>query len=262
MSKIIAVANEKGGVAKTTTAISLGGAFVLAGKSVLLVDMDPQASLTIYFGFYPSESFTSTADILINSAVPKVLSTGIPRLNIIPASRDLSLADRFLTVRKDSIKILKEALSSFRDFDVIIIDCPPSLGITTQNALVAADLLITPVTPEYLAVNTLRTIFQLIRSIRSTENPTLVYRILFTIVDKRIRSHLTISSRFRDKFPSAVLKTQIRVDTRIRDASMIGVPVMMYAPKTRSALEYQSLITEITPELGDDSNSSNTMKTA
>jgi len=245
MPHIIAVANEKGGVAKTTTAISIGGGLIEAGKSVLLIDLDPQASLTVYFGYSSNETITSSAQLLLNSSNPEPIKTGVPLLDIIPASRDLTLTDRFLAVRDNPTHILKNVLRQTGDFDTIILDCPPSLGIITQNALVAADLLIIPVTPEYLAVNTLRTIFQLVRSIRSADNPNLIYHILFTMVDLRIRSHGNISSRFREKFPSAVLNTQIHIDTRIRDASISGLPVMMFSPKSRSALEYRSLLKEI-----------------
>lgn len=248
MPRVIAIANEKGGVAKTTTSISLAGTFVEAGKTVLLVDMDPQASLTVYLGVTPHSLRKSSADILIHSADPECISTEIPNLDLIPSNNELALAERFLTIRRNHQHILKEALSKIMHYDAIIIDSPPSLGIITQNALVAADLLIVPVIPEYLAVTALRDITQLIQTLRVKANPRLSYRILFTLVDQRIKSHNTVCSKFREKFGSAIYDTEIHIDTRLRDASSAGLPISQFLAQTRSALEYQALLEEITAQ--------------
>lgn len=245
MSRIIAIANEKGGVAKTTTAISLGGVLVERGQSVLLIDLDPQASLTVYLNISPYLVKTSVADIFLNGSPPVLLKTGINNLDLVPSNPDLVLAERFLAVRQDYKKILKNALQNIRKYDAIIIDCPPSLSAVTQNAFVAANLMIIPVIPEYLAVYTLRNLTKLIKSIRATENPQLSYRILFTMVDQRIKSHNTIKDRFREKFSNAIYNTEIQIDTRLRDASTAGFPITQYLPKTRSALQYRALANEI-----------------
>jgi chromosome partitioning protein len=244
MARVIAIANEKGGVAKTTTAISVGGVLAEMGRNVLLIDMDPQASLTVYLGFAPHGTNTSIADVLLNAANPIPLHTTIPNIALLPSHPDLAFAERSLTVREHYKQTLRHSIEGLDNYDEIIIDCPPSLGVLTQNALVAAELLIMPVVPEYLAVYALRDTTQLIRSIRETDNPQLSYRILFTIVDQRIKSHNTICSRFREKFGEAIYQTVIQIDTRLRDASIAGLPITHYIPGTRSSTQYRALVHE------------------
>jgi chromosome partitioning protein len=245
MPRVIAIANEKGGVAKTTTTISLAGTLVENGKTVLLIDLDPQASLTIYLGVSPHAARKSVADILMHSSEAECLPTEIPNLDLIPSNSEVALAERFLTVRSNHLHILKQALTKIKNYDAIIIDSPPALGITTQNALVAADLLIIPVIPEYLAVTALRDITQLIQTLRVKANPRLSYRILFTLVDQRIKSHNVIRSRFREKFGNAIYETEIHIDTRLRDASSAGLPISHFLTQTRSAREYRALLQEL-----------------
>jgi chromosome partitioning protein len=245
MSRVIAIANEKGGVAKTTTSISLAGILVDCGKTVLLVDMDPQASLTVYLGVRPQSVRKSAADILMHSADPECIPTEIPNLDLIPSNNELALTERFLTVRRNHLHILKNALSKIKHYDVIILDSPPSLAIITQNVLVASDLLIIPVIPEYLAVTALRDITKLIQALRKKANPQLSYRILFTLVDQRIKSHNTICNKFREKFGNAIYETEIHIDTRLRDASSAGLPISHFLKQTRSAQEYHALLMEI-----------------
>jgi len=245
MALAIAITNEKGGVAKTTTAISLGGVLADMGHKVLLVDMDPQASLTVYFGITPHIESNSVANVIMEEAAPVPKKTSITNLHILPSHPELALAERLVKDRKDYRRLLKNGIKQLNHFDTIIIDCPPSLGVLTQNALVAAELMIIPVVPEYLAVYALRDTTQLIKSIRETDNPHLSYRILFTIVDQRIKSHMTICNRFREKFGEAIYTTEIQIDTRLRDASIAGLPITHYLPDTRSAHQYRSLVQEL-----------------
>lgn len=245
MARVIAIANEKGGVAKTTTAISVGGVLAEMGRKVLLVDMDPQASLTVYLGVTPHAENTSVADVLLNDASPAPLATTISNIFLLPSHPELSMAERDLTARGSYKRILRDSIKTLNEYDAIIIDCPPSLGVLTQNALVAAELLIMPMVPEYLAIYALRDTTQLIRSIRETDNPQLSYRILFTIVDQRIKSHTTICNRLRERFSEAIYQTEIQIDTRLRDASIAGLPITHYIPGTRSATQYRALVQEL-----------------
>ena len=152
--QIIAIANEKGGVAKTTTVISLGGALVQAGYTVLLVDLDTQANLSLGLGITPAKVRRSVADVLLNSASLLSVSreTNIEGLDIIPSNADMGLAERFLPVRQNYEQVLKTAIQNSPGvpaYHYLLLDCPPSLGAVTMNALNAADLVIAPTQPEY-----------------------------------------------------------------------------------------------------------------
>jgi chromosome partitioning protein len=247
MTRIIAISSEKGGVAKTTTAISLGGALVEMGQDVLMLDMDPQASLTLSVGISPHKVRHSIADVLINSVSPVSLSreTTIPGLDLLPSNSEMELAERFLPIRKNYKHILREAIQDIRLYDTIIIDCPPSLGAVTQNALVAADMLVIPTIPEYLSVYSLRNIMRVVRYIRAKDNPSLNYRILITMLDRRITSHTTLSSQLRDTFENAVFDSIIQIDTRLRDSTIAGIPITHFAKNTRSAHQYRALAQEL-----------------
>jgi chromosome partitioning protein len=245
MFQVIAIANEKGGVAKTTTAISLGGVLVEMGRKVLLIDMDPQASLTVYLGITPHTENNTVASVLMNGSTPFPRETPIQNLYLLPSHPELAEVERNLSTREGYRLLLKHGLQQINAFDSIIIDCPPSLGLLTQNALVAAELMIMPVVPEYLAVYALRDTTQLVKSIRETDNAYLSYRILFTIVDQRIKSQVTICNRFREKFGDAIYNTIIQIDTRLRDASIAGLPITHFLPDTRSSHQYRDLAKEI-----------------
>jgi len=247
MTRIIAIASEKGGVAKTTTANSLGGALVEMGQEVLMVDMDPQASLTLSLGIAPHKVHRSISDVLINLVPPVSVSreTSIPGLDLLPSNFDMEIAERILPIRKNYKQILKETLQDVLSYDTIILDCPPSLGAVTINALVAADMLIIPTHPEYLSVYSLRNVLSVVRSIRAKENPSLNYRILLTMVDQRIGSHKTLINQLRATFNNAIFETEIQVDTRLRDSTIAGLPVTHFAKSTRSAEQYRALAQEL-----------------
>lgn len=248
MTNIIAIASEKGGVSKTTTAVSIGGALVESGQEVLLIDLDPQASLTLALGTPPHTIRRSTADMLFNATTPVSLSreTSITGLDLIPSNADLVMAERFLPIRKNYKNILKNLLADIQHYDTIILDCPPALGAITHNALVAANLLVIPTLPEYLSVYTLRNMLGIVRSIRTKDNPQLNYRILISMFDQRISSHISISKQLRTTFKQAVCNTIIQVDTRLRDSTVAGIPITHFAANTRSAKEYRSLAQELT----------------
>ena len=247
MPNIIAISNEKGGVAKTTTSVSLAGALIEMGKEILLIDLDPQANLTLALGISPEKVRKSIADTLLNSASPLSVSreTTIPGLDIIPANSEMGLAERFLPIRQHYKFILREALTNVISYDTIILDCPPSLGVVTQNALVAANLMIIPTQAEYFSTYALKNVMGIIRSIRESDNPSLSFRILITMKDIRIRSHKSLSKQLRSTFGKAVFETAIQIDTKFRETSIAGLPITHYFPLSRGAQQYRSLAQEL-----------------
>lgn len=247
MTNTIAIANEKGGVAKTTTAVSLGGAMVELEQDVLLVDLDPQANLSLALGFPPHKTRHAVADVMLNSANPTSVSreTSIPGLDVLPSNSEMGMAERFLPIRQNYQYILKNALQSVKHYDTIILDCPPSMGAITLNALIAADLLIIPTQPEYLSAYALRHVMATIRTVRQEANPNLMYRILITMLDIRIGSHKALSAQLHNTFGKAVFETNLQIDSKLRESTIAGLPITHYVPRSRSALQYRALAQEL-----------------
>jgi chromosome partitioning protein len=245
MSMVIAVANEKGGVGKTTTALSLGAALAELQQNVLLIDLDPQANLTLGVGLRPGPG--SVADVLLGDArLPDVvLPTQVARLSIAPASDALLQAERFLPVRPDFELILRDALTACPEFDTAIIDCPPALGPLTRSALGAADLLLIPTQCEFFSAFALRQVISLVRSVRERVNPGLRYRLLLTMVDLRTAMHRSLAEEIRLAFGSAVFRSAIEVDARLRESPAFGQPITEYAPTSRGAQQYRELAMEL-----------------
>jgi chromosome partitioning protein len=246
----IVVANQKGGVAKTTTAVSLGGALALTGKDVLLVDLDAQADLTLALGVTPSRSGGSIADVFFSSANLTTVSreTSIPGMDLVPAGSDMELAERFLPIRPNFEFLLRNAIQTHLPpdfYDYVILDCPPALGAVTLNALNAANMLIIPTQPEYFSAHALRNMMPAVRRVRSQGNPSLLYRILITMHDRRNRVHRNLSEQLRNTFGEGVLNTVIDVDTKLRESSIAGLPVTHYNTRTRSTEQYQALAQEL-----------------
>lgn len=248
MTYIISVANEKGGVAKTTTTISLAAALVETGLEVLVIDLDAQANLSLALGLDGSKSSTTISSLLLEGAplAHAVHDTGIPRLSLIPSTSEMSLAERFLPVRQAYETVLSRALrQADLSYDYILIDCPPFLGAVTLNALMASNLLIMPTQAEFFSINALRNMMNMVRRVRSQGNALLTYRLLLTMYDRRNRIHRTLSEQLRLTFGSGVLETVIETDTRLRESPIAGLPIIYHAPKSRSALQYRALAQEI-----------------
>lgn len=247
MSYVIAVANEKGGVAKTTTALSLGGAMVESGKDVLLIDLDPQANLTLALGIKPASVRRSVADVMLNSASLLSVSreTSLPGLDLIPANAAMGKAERFLPIRANHETILRNALSQSLYYDYILVDCPPSLGAVTTNALTAAQMLIIPTQAEYFSSHALRNMMALVRDVRKEGNPALTYRILITMLDLRNRIHRLIRDQLQASFKEGLFDTVIQIDTKLRESSVVGLPITHFVSGTRSAQQYRDLAMEI-----------------
>jgi chromosome partitioning protein len=247
MTQVIAISNEKGGVAKTTTVISLGGALVEAGHDVLLIDLDPQANLSLGLGTAPAKVRRSIADVLLNSVTLLSASreTPVPGMDLIPSNAEMGLAERFLPIRQNYEYILQNALSGPLGYDYILLDCPPSLGAVTINALTAANYVIIPTQPEYFSAHGLRSLMALIRKVRTQSNPELAYYVLITMMDRRNRIHRSLSEQLIATFGEGLLKTVIEIDTKLRESSVAGLPITHYYPQSRSAQQYRALAQEL-----------------
>jgi chromosome partitioning protein len=254
MNYTIAIANEKGGVAKTTSAVSLAGALVEMGLRVLVVDLDPQSNLTLALGHIPHQKEVTIANVLLNSEniSNAIVETQIENLDLVPSNSELGVAERFLPVRKNYDTVLKTSLGGFLDYDYIIFDCPPALGAVTLNALTAANLLIIPTQAEYFSAYALKNMMSAIRQVRSQNNPTMIYRILVTMYDTRIRAHRTLREQLITTFgQDGLLNTIVEIDTKLRESPIIGIPIMHYVSKSRSALQYRALAEELIENVGE-----------
>jgi len=249
MTTVIAVANHKGGVAKTTTCLSLGGGLVEQGQQVLLVDLDPQAHLTASLGIKPEGLRRSVSDVLLGqrSLVAVSRETSVKGLDLAPANQELFVLDKVLYGRRGYEYRLREDLDRMADslYDVILMDCPPTFGTLTLNALTAADLLIIPVQCEYYAIRSLHQVLEMVTLVRRKTNPRLSYRLLVTLFDVRNKVHRLLLDQLRTRFPRALFQTLIQVDTKLRESPAFGLPVTHYAPRTRAAKQYRALAQEV-----------------
>lgn len=249
MIKIIAVSNEKGGVAKTTTTLSLGAALADMGHRVLLIDMDAQANLTLALGFEPGEAEYTSSEVMLDN-IPLISArhrTEIENLDLIQSNSRIETSEQFLPMRTNYVTILQRAIANMgnQSYNFILLDCPPALGAITQNALAAADLLLIPTQAEYFSAYALRNMMGLIRRIREGDNPNLAYRILVTLLDKRNRTHRNIHDQLRSTFGEGVFNTVIEIDTKLRESPIAGLPISHYKPGARGTTQYRILAQEL-----------------
>jgi chromosome partitioning protein len=250
--KIIAVANQKGGVGKTTTAVSVGASLAIAENSVLLVDLDPQSNATSSVGIRPSTVALSTYDVLIRGRkfAETVVKSVIPRLDVIPSSRDLAGAEIEMTDLPNREKILKYALADFSgSYDFVLLDCPPALGLLTVNALTAATSLLIPVQCEYFAMEGLGRLMHTVDMVRQSLNPQLnIEGVLLTMYDGRNNLNRQVSEEIRTYFKGNVFDTVIPRNITLAEAPSHGAPVMLYDVASTGAQAYLRLAKELLEE--------------
>ncbi|RME29415.1 MAG: ParA family protein [Deltaproteobacteria bacterium] len=254
MSVLFAIANQKGGVGKTTTTINLGAALALLGRRVLVVDCDPQANATSGLGL--SAGQPGLYEVLVGSAGIReaVYSTGIERLSIVPSSNDLFGAEVELVGMEQREQLLRMAIGDVgEEFDFVFFDCPPSLGLLTVNALTAASRVIVPLQCEYYAMEGLSSILNTLDLIKESLNPGLEMEgILLTMFDRRNSLSYKVAEEVRNFFDGKVFDTVINRNVRLSEAPSHGKPIMVYDVRCRGSQDYLNLAEELVSRLGEE----------
>lgn len=249
MGKIIAIANQKGGVGKTTTAINLAASLGVLEKKVLLIDADPQANATSGIGIDVETVDIGTYQLLEHSSAAKdaILSTQTPNLDIIPAHIDLVAIEIELVDKDEREYMLKKALKDIKDdYDFIIIDCAPSLGLLTLNALTAANAVMIPIQCEYFALEGLGKLLNTIKSVQKIHNPELdIEGLLLTMYDSRLRLSNQVVEEVQKHFNDMVFKTIIQRNVRLSEAPSYGESIINYDASSKGANNYLSLAKEV-----------------
>jgi chromosome partitioning protein len=245
-----AVANQKGGVGKTTTAVALAGLAANAGRRVLLLDLDPHGSLTCYFRLNPDALTSSTVTLFqerknlsVSLVGQLIVTTAYQGLSLLPASTALATLER-QAIGNDGmgLVIAKSLAQVWEDFDLAILDCPPQLGVLMVNALAACDRLIIPVQTEFLALKGLERILHTLQMMQRSRKRELPFVVVPTMFDRRTQASVTTLRTLRNSYADHVWPGSIPVDTKFRDASKAGVPPHLFAPDSRGVEAYQSLL--------------------
>lgn len=245
-TKIISLANHKGGVGKTSSTINIGAGLSMNKKKVLLIDLDPQANLSLSLGITNPKA--SIYDLLTQSAsINNVKVSCAPNLDLIPSHLDLSGAELELASEGGREFILKELLSSIEgDYDYILIDCPPSIGLLTLNALTASTEVYIPVQAEFLATQGMNKLHEIIEKVKKRLNPTLeIGGVFLTQFDNRKILNKDVASTLKNSFSEKIFETKIRENVAVAEAPVQGVDIFRYQPKSIGAVDYMALTKEI-----------------
>ena len=249
MGRIIAVANQKGGVGKTTTAINLSSCLAEKGKKVLAVDMDPQGNMTSGLGVDKNSVENTIYDLIIGeSSIDEVLKKNIMKnLDIIPANIDLSAAEIELIDVEDKEYIVRNVIKDIKDnYDYIIIDCPPSLSMLTINAMTTATSVLVPIQCEYYALEGLSQLIHTVDLVRDRLNPELeIEGVVFTMYDERTNLSLQVVENVKDNLHQNIYKTIIPRNIRLAEAPSYGIPINEYDPKSAGSESYMRLAEEV-----------------
>ena len=249
MSKVIAIANQKGGVGKTTTAINLSSCLAVKGKRVLILDIDPQGNTTSGLGIEKTKIEKSIYDVLINGEDIKnaIYNTVVENLEICPSNIELAGAEVELVPVIARENRLKNALAHIRnDYEYVIIDCPPSLGLLTVNALTAANTILVPIQCEYYALEGLSQLMNTVKIIKKHLNPELeVEGVVLTMFDARTNLSIQVVEEVKKYFSNKVYRTIIPRNVRLSEAPSYGLPIILYDPKSRGAECYMELAQEV-----------------
>lgn len=249
IGKIITLANQKGGVGKTTSAINISASLAVLEYKTLLVDADPQANATSGVGFDPKAIKTSLYECLVNDIKIRdvILETETPNLHLLPSHLDLVGAEIELINHPNREKIFKQMFEEIRkDYDFIIIDCSPSLGLITVNALTASDSVLVPVQCEYFALEGLGKLLNTIKIVQSRLNPDLeIEGIVLTMYDPRLRLSNQVVDEIRRHFEDIVYETIIHRNTRLGEAPSFGKPAIMYDAESKGSVNYMNLVREM-----------------
>lgn len=248
---ILAISNQKGGVGKTTTAISLGAAMAERGARVLIVDMDPQANATSGLGHSKDRTKSIHGVLLKDDPIHEaIIPTPLEGLHLLPSSTEMAGAEVELVPAMAREFRLRAALGQAQGYDTILLDCPPSLGLLTINALAASDGVLVPVQTEYYALEGLAQLLSTIEAVRERLNPRLeVLAIVLTMEDRRNRLSMQVTEQIHQHFPQLVAQARVPRTVRLAEAPSHGLPISVYDPGSRAATAYAELATEITERL-------------